>query len=81
MAETLKLQGDLTRVSYTQQLTLLEFAATQGCQTVDLSNVGAIDSTAVALWVESKRRFNSVKWVNLPIQMVTIAELVGVELE
>ena len=81
MAETFKLQGDLTRVSYTHQLSLLESAAKQGCQILDLSEVGAIDSTAVALWVESRRRFKSLRWVNLPGQMVTIAELVGVDLE
>jgi ABC-type transporter Mla MlaB component len=81
MAETLKLQGELTRVSYTQQLTRLESAVKQGCQTVDLAEIAAIDSSAVALWVESKRRFKSVQWVNFPVQMVTIAELVGVDLK
>jgi ABC-type transporter Mla MlaB component len=79
MDQVFKVHGELTRNTYNQVIGELSSAIASGISTVDLSNVTRVDSCAVALWVEIKRSNANVEWSNLPTQMETIANLVGVD--
>lgn len=81
MSQVFKVQGELTRNSFNQMVEQLDAAITAGASTIDLSNVTRVDSCAVALWVEIQRTHSNLEWVNLPAQMETIAELVGVKIQ
>ena len=79
MDQVFKVHGELTRNTYNKVFEELNSAIASGVSTIDLSNVTRVDSCAVALWVEIKRSNANVEWSNLPTQMETIANLVGVD--
>ena len=81
MNQVFKIQGELTRNTYNQVVAQLHSAVAAGVVTIDLSNVARVDSCAVALWVEINRMNTNIEWVNLPAQMETIADLVGVDIQ
>lgn len=80
MGQVYKLQGELTRNTYNKVVEQLNHAIADGATLIDLSDVTKVDSCAVALWVEVKRSVANVEWINLPAQMDTIADLVGVDI-
>jgi ABC-type transporter Mla MlaB component len=80
MNQVFKIQGELTRNTYNQVVEQIYSAIATGVDTVDLSAVTRVDSCAVALWVEFTRANVDFEWVNLPAQMQTIANLVGVDI-
>jgi ABC-type transporter Mla MlaB component len=81
MDPVFKIQGELTRNTYNQVVEQVCFAIAAGASVIDLSNVTKVDSCAVALWVEIKRNNANIEWANLPTQMETIADLVGVNMQ
>ena len=76
-----KIQGELTRNTYNQFVEQVCSAIASGVSTIDLSNVTKVDSCSVALWVEISRNNANIEWANLPTQMETIADLVGVDIQ
>lgn len=81
MDSVFEIQGEVTRNTYNQVVAQLHSAVAAGAVTIDLSNVVRVDSCAVALWVEINRMNANIEWVNLPAQMETIADLVGVDIQ
>jgi ABC-type transporter Mla MlaB component len=79
MSQVFKIEGELTRNTYNPIVEQLHSAIVAGVSTIDLSNVTRVDSCAVALWVEITRSHVNIEWSNLPTQMETIANLVGVD--
>jgi phospholipid transport system transporter-binding protein len=74
--------GALTLASVAAVLLEGSTAIGKGARTVDMSEVGELDSSALALllaWVrEAKRQNRSLVFVNLPQGLTTIARLYGV---
>jgi len=74
--------GALTLASVAGALREGSEAIGAGVRTVDLSEVGELDSSALALllaWLrEAKRRNAALSFVNLPQGLTTIAKLYGV---
>jgi len=80
MSQVFNIQSELTRNTYNQVVKQVSSAIAAGATTIDLTKVARVDSCAVALWVEINRLNSTIKWVNLPTQMETIADLVGVDI-
>lgn len=80
MTSTLTLEGELTRVTYNDQLQRVLSAIESGISHIDLSSVAPVDSASVALWVAVQRVNPSIGWLGFPEQMLSIAELVGVDI-
>jgi ABC-type transporter Mla MlaB component len=80
MSQVFNIQSELTRNTYNQVVKQVSSAIAAGATTIDLTNVARVDSCAVALWIEINRLNSTIKWVNLPTQMETIADLVGVDI-
>jgi len=80
--ERMVVSGPLTLASVTAALNDGRAAIGQGARTVDLSEVGELDSSALALllaWLREARQLNcSLSIVNLPQGLTTIARLYGV---
>lgn len=85
-AESLQLEGDLTFARLPEILAQTE-AFTQrpdlpDCLSIDLSNVGEVDSSAVALLLrwrrEAERLKRRIQFINLPAPLASLAELYGV---
>lgn len=78
-----QLEGELTRDTCTHQLEVVKNAVEAGARAIDLSAVTRVDSTALAFWMALERwsRLQSIdlSWSGLPEQMVSIAQLVGVD--
>lgn|GEM_PF-2108226 len=78
-----KPQGELTREFCMQQIELARTAVVQGARQIDLSDVVRVDSTAIAFWLDMRRwsadRQIDLSLINAPDQLLSIAELVGVE--
>jgi len=76
-------QGTLMRDSCTHQLDLAQIAIGEGARQIDLSRIERVDSTALAYWLSLERwateRNIELEWSGLPAQMLSIAELVGVD--
>jgi phospholipid transport system transporter-binding protein len=74
--------GPLTLASVTATLREGSAAIAQGVRTVDLSGVGELDSSALALllaWLrEAKQSNRALSFANLPQGLTTIARLYGV---
>ncbi|NRQ00937.1 lipid asymmetry maintenance protein MlaB [Marinobacterium sp. xm-d-530] len=81
MDPVFKIQGELTRNTYNQVVDQVFSAIAAGASTIDLSDVTKVDSCAVALWVDISRKNSNIEWANLPTQMETIADLVGVDIQ
>lgn len=77
------LEGELTRDTCSHQLGLAYDAVDQGARQIDLSQVERVDSTALAYWLALQRwsgeRNIELSWSGLPQQMLSIAELVGID--
>jgi phospholipid transport system transporter-binding protein len=80
--ERMLVSGPLTLASVTAVLAEGNAAIGEGARTVDLAEVGELDSSALALllaWLrEAKRRNLSLVFANLPQGLTTIARLYGV---
>ncbi len=80
--ERLIVSGSLTLASVAAALSEGNAAIAEGVQTVDLAEVGELDSSALALllaWLrEAKRQNRSLVFANLPQGLTTIARLYGV---
>jgi phospholipid transport system transporter-binding protein len=80
--ERMVVSGPLTLASVSAVLREGSAAIGQGARTVDLSEVGELDSSALALllaWLREARHLNvSLSLVNLPQGLTTIARLYGV---
>ena len=80
--ERMVVSGTLTLASVAAALTEGNAAIGEGARTVDLAEVGELDSSALALllaWLrEAKRRNLSIVFTNLPKGLTTIARLYGV---
>lgn len=76
-------QGTLMRDSCTHQLDLAHIAIGEGARLIDLSKIERVDSTALAYWLALQRwsaeRDIELEWSGLPDQMLSIAELVGID--
>ena len=74
--------GALTLATVAAALPAGSAAIGEGVRTVDLGEVGELDSSALALllaWLrEAKRRKHDLSFVNLPQGLTTIARLYGV---
>lgn len=77
------LEGELTRDTCSHQLELAYNAIDQGAREIDLSQVERVDSTALAYWLALQRWSGEhdivLSWSGLPQQMLSIAELVGID--
>jgi len=80
--ERLVVSGSLTLANVTAALGEGRAAIAEGVSTVDLAEVGELDSSALALllaWLrEAKRQSRSLTFANLPQGLTTIARLYGV---
>jgi phospholipid transport system transporter-binding protein len=80
--ERLVLSGSLTLANVAAVLDEGKAAIGEGVRTVDLAEVGELDSSALALllaWLrEAKRRNLELAFTNLPQGLTTIARLYGV---
>jgi len=80
--ERMLVSGPLTLASVTAVLAEGNTAIGEGARTVDLAEVGELDSSALALllaWLrEAKRRNLVLAFANLPQGLTTIAHLYGV---
>jgi phospholipid transport system transporter-binding protein len=80
--ERMVVGGPLTLASVTAVLQEGSAAIAQGVRTVDLSEVGELDSSALALllaWLREAKRLNrDITFANLPQGLTTIARLYGV---
>jgi phospholipid transport system transporter-binding protein len=80
--ERLIVSGSLTLASVAAALREGNAAIDDGVRTVDLAEVGELDSSALALllaWLREARRQNrSLAFANLPQGLTTIARLYGV---
>lgn len=80
--ERLVVSGSLTLASVAAALREGNAAIGEGVRTVDLAEVGELDSSALALllaWLrEAKRQNRSLAFANLPQGLTTIARLYGV---
>ena len=80
--ERLVVSGALTLANVAETLRQGNGAIGEGVRTVDLAEVGEVDSSALALllaWLrEAKRRNRSLAFANLPQGLTTIARLYGV---
>ena len=78
-----KVEGELTRDTCTHQIDLAHLAVERGARKIDLSEVERVDSTALAYWMALQRwsqaRDIELSWSGLPQQMLSIAQLVGVD--
>lgn len=78
-----KVEGELTRDTCTHQIDLAHIAIERGVREIDLSGVERVDSTALAYWMSlqrwSRARDIELSWSGLPQQMLSIAQLVGVD--
>jgi len=75
-------EGPVTIASVQALLEAGERAITGGQVTIDLAGVTEVDSTAVSLLLEWRRRASaaarSIRYVNLPANLRSLAELYGV---
>ena len=80
--ERMVVSGALTLTSVAADLREGNAAIAQGVRSVDLSEVGELDSSALALllaWLREARLMNrSLSFANLPQGLTTIARLYGV---
>jgi phospholipid transport system transporter-binding protein len=80
--ERLIVSGSLTLANVASALGEGNAAIGEGVRTVDLAEVGELDSSALALllaWLrEAKRQNRSLVFANLPQGLTTIARLYGV---
>ena len=80
--ERMLVGGPLTLASVAAALREGSAAIEQGARSVDLSEVGEVDSSALALllaWLrEAKRLKRGISFANLPQGLTTIAHLYGV---
>ena len=80
--ERLVVSGSLTLANVASVLAEGKAAIIEGARTVDLADVGELDSSALALllaWLREARRRNlSLMFANLPQGLTTIARLYGV---
>jgi phospholipid transport system transporter-binding protein len=80
--ERMVVSGPLTLASVTAALREGSAAIGQGASTVDLGEVGELDSSALALllaWLREAKQLNrSLSFANLPQGLTTIARLYGV---
>ena len=80
--ERMVLSGALTLANVAAVLRDGNAAIGEGVRTVDLAEVGELDSSALALllaWLrEAKRQNRSLSFANLPQGLTTIARLYGV---
>jgi phospholipid transport system transporter-binding protein len=80
--ERLVVSGSLTLANVAAVLAEGNAAIGEGARTIDLAEVGELDSSALALllaWLrEAKRRNLSLAFANLPQGLTTIARLYGV---
>ncbi len=80
--DRLLVSGALTLATIAAQLEQGRAAIGKGARSVDLSEVGELDSSALALllaWLrEAKRHQRELVFVNLPQGLTTIARLYGV---
>jgi phospholipid transport system transporter-binding protein len=80
--ERMIVSGALTLASVAAALHEGSVAIGEGARTVDLAEVGELDSSALALllaWLrEAKRQDRSLAFANLPQGLTTIARLYGV---
>lgn len=80
--ERMVVSGALTLASVAAALREGNAAIGQGVRTVDLGEVGELDSSALALmlaWMrEAKRQKSELQFANLPQGLTTIARLYGV---
>ena len=80
--ERMLVSGPLTLASVTAVLREGNVAIGEGVRTVDLSDVGELDSSALALllaWLrEAKRLKREISFANLPQGLTSIARLYGV---
>lgn len=78
-----KPEGKLTREFCTHQIELARSAVNKGATQIDLSKVERVDSTAIAYWLDLRRwsmtKQIDLSLINVPDQLLSIAELVGVE--
>lgn len=81
--ERMVVSGPLTLASVAAALREGNAAIAGGARTVDLANVGELDSSALALllaWLrEAKRQNRELAIANLPRGLATIARLYGVD--
>lgn len=80
--ERMLVSGPLTLASVAAALREGSIAIGQGARTVDLREVGELDSSALALllaWLREAKRLNGeISFANLPQGLTTIARLYGV---
>jgi phospholipid transport system transporter-binding protein len=80
--ERMLVSGPLTLASVTAVLGEGNAAIGQGARTVDLGEIGELDSSALALLLawsrEAKRLKRDISFANLPQGLTTIARLYGV---
>ena len=80
--ERMAVSGALTLANATSVLAQGNAAIAEGVRSVDLAEVGELDSSALALllaWLrEAKRQKRELVFVNLPQGLTTIAKLYGV---
>ena len=80
--ERMLVSGPLTLASVTAVLREGNVAIGEGVRTVDLSDVGELDSSALALllaWLREAKRLNcEISFANLPQGLTSIARLYGV---
>jgi len=78
-----RVDGELTRETCTHQLRLAREAVDAGAREMDLEKIERVDSTSLAFWLELERwsasRDVKLKWSGLPKQMLSIAQLVGMD--
>jgi phospholipid transport system transporter-binding protein len=80
--ERMMVSGALTLASVAADLTQGKAAIIEGARSVDLGEVGELDSSALALllaWLREARRLGGeLSFSNLPQGLITIARLYGV---
>jgi phospholipid transport system transporter-binding protein len=80
--ERMRVSGALTLASVAADLELGKAAIAEGARSVDLGEVGELDSSALALllaWLrEAKRLGRGLEFSNLPQGLTTLASLYGV---
>lgn len=78
-----RVAGELTRQTCTHQVELAREAVDAGAREIDLAKVERVDSTSLAFWLELERwsasRDVKLSWSGLPKQMLSIAQLVGMD--
>lgn len=84
MANLFLIEGALNRHTVVKQLDKARGAIESGSAGFDLAGVTEVDSTALAFWIELQRFAGqqssaALVWSNLPEQMKSIAQLVGLE--